>query len=81
MKLVTRIEGGCPVCGDSIQSYTVKVHDHSVTYEIIIGWCPDCGMIKGFIRPDKNDVVRYSQLPEEWKWELIQLSEINQDDD
>ena len=50
LKVIQKIkfDGGCPLCGDSIQTVESMVPCHGEFKKIYIGWCMDCLEIKGF---------------------------------
>lgn len=58
-----KIEGACPICGDSIQQFKLSVSDHGLIYIIYPVWCPDCKTIVAVAVPEidrrKGLITRY----------------------
>lgn len=58
-----KIEGACPMCGDSIQQFELSVRDHGLIYTVYPVWCPDCKSIVAVAVPEidrgKDLTTRY----------------------
>ncbi|DBA34869.1 MAG: hypothetical protein HXS54_06295 [Theionarchaea archaeon] len=46
--------GVCPVCGDTVIPYEVRVNDHHFSFPIYILWCMDCLNVYGIVKPPRE---------------------------